>query len=645
MSSLAPNLFDKRFQDLMEIGRALLPSRAPDWTDHNAHDPGITLMELLAWVAEAQLYSLGHMRRDERAAYAALLGVVPGGTHGARGLIWPDSSDPNSPVKTFSMTMVLSKDTVINVIGVDSPTFRPSDTLLWVPGSITALVTRHGDGPTSDHTSANGRSVAFLPFGENAGRRDVLCLGFQCRDDAGLFGKDRQSTRGACWAIGVLAAPPVGGAAATGELRRDFRSPLKATLVNNGQRQAVTVVSDTTQGFLTTGAILLNLDDVVDSPRSFTVELSAPGGLARPPRLLRIQPNVIPVEQGRTISSEAHEANGEPDLSFTLDVPGLRFVAGENPITLEVDEPTGLTTWSPCDRLSECGPDERVYELDARTGQVTFGNGVNGGIPPAGSQVLVTYAVSDGEQGNVARNRKWKVTGIEGVSGINTDPITGGASPSGWIEERREARQRFREDRALITAEDIQAAARELPLLEVARAWVAVPNANGPKTGVLSLVALRSRPDGVEPEQIPETARWLEAIRRGLSARMPLGTRLAVVAPRYKDFSAQAILEAQPRLDPSAVEEAVMKELGKRFTLDGRAEDATPRQPGGPVTKRDIAAWLRAIDTVKRVVELHLLDANGKDVPEISVPRNGLPRWNSKASKFAVRRSGLGSTP
>ena len=100
MSGLTPNLFDKRFGDLLEIGRARLPSLAPDWTDHNAHDPGITLMELLAWVTEAQLYALGHMRRDERAAYAALLGVAPGGAQGARGLIWPDRSDPNSPVTT-----------------------------------------------------------------------------------------------------------------------------------------------------------------------------------------------------------------------------------------------------------------------------------------------------------------------------------------------------------------------------------------------------------------------------------------------------------------------------------------------------------------------------------------------------------------
>src|SRR3954470_13841697 len=97
MKSLAPDLFQRRFSQLMEIGRARLRPLAPEWTDHNAHDPGITLMELLAWVAEAQLYSLSHLRQDERASYAALLGLAETGTRGARGLIWPDHLDPASP--------------------------------------------------------------------------------------------------------------------------------------------------------------------------------------------------------------------------------------------------------------------------------------------------------------------------------------------------------------------------------------------------------------------------------------------------------------------------------------------------------------------------------------------------------------------
>src|SRR5882672_11419114 len=139
MSKLTPNLFQRRFQDLVEIGRARLPSLAPDWTDYNAHDPGITLMELLAWTAEAQLYSLSTLRRDERMAYAALLGLTVSGTQGARGLIWPDRLDPASPVQTFLKNAVLADDTVINVLGVETPTFRPANKFLWVPGRITKL--------------------------------------------------------------------------------------------------------------------------------------------------------------------------------------------------------------------------------------------------------------------------------------------------------------------------------------------------------------------------------------------------------------------------------------------------------------------------------------------------------------------------
>src|SRR6185436_15628598 len=125
MTQLAPNLFQRRFGDLMEIGRARIPALAPEWTDHNAHDPGITLMELLAWVAEAQLYSLSHLRRDERLAYAALLGLAPAGTQPATGLIWPDRLDPNSPNTTFSRSVVISEDALIKLHDTDAPTFTP----------------------------------------------------------------------------------------------------------------------------------------------------------------------------------------------------------------------------------------------------------------------------------------------------------------------------------------------------------------------------------------------------------------------------------------------------------------------------------------------------------------------------------------
>ena len=42
---------------------------------------------------------------------------------------------------------------------------------------------------------------------------------------------------------------------------------------------------------------------------------------------------------------------------------------------------TGVKEWNICERLSEAGPDDNVYEFDTRTGEVSFGNGVNGRIP------------------------------------------------------------------------------------------------------------------------------------------------------------------------------------------------------------------------------------------------------------------------
>src|SRR5450432_2586382 len=89
MTDLTLPLDPLQFEDLFELGRATIPSLAPRWTDHNTHDPGIMLVELLAWIAEAQMYSMSRLRRNERQAYAGLLGVRPRGPVPARGLIWP----------------------------------------------------------------------------------------------------------------------------------------------------------------------------------------------------------------------------------------------------------------------------------------------------------------------------------------------------------------------------------------------------------------------------------------------------------------------------------------------------------------------------------------------------------------------------
>lgn len=51
----APNLDDRRYADIVAEARSLIPRYAPEWTDHNETDPGITLVQLFAWMVEMLL--------------------------------------------------------------------------------------------------------------------------------------------------------------------------------------------------------------------------------------------------------------------------------------------------------------------------------------------------------------------------------------------------------------------------------------------------------------------------------------------------------------------------------------------------------------------------------------------------------------
>ncbi|HEX5283578.1 MAG TPA: baseplate J/gp47 family protein [Bryocella sp.] len=61
------------FRDLVAEGVALLPAVAPEWTNFNAADPGITLLELFAYFTELLLFQCGQITLADRNAFLRLL--------------------------------------------------------------------------------------------------------------------------------------------------------------------------------------------------------------------------------------------------------------------------------------------------------------------------------------------------------------------------------------------------------------------------------------------------------------------------------------------------------------------------------------------------------------------------------------------
>jgi hypothetical protein len=70
-----PNLDDRSFDQLVAEARALIPRNFPLWTDHNPSDPGITLLELFAFLAEAAIYQINRVPERSLEQFAHLVGV------------------------------------------------------------------------------------------------------------------------------------------------------------------------------------------------------------------------------------------------------------------------------------------------------------------------------------------------------------------------------------------------------------------------------------------------------------------------------------------------------------------------------------------------------------------------------------------
>ena len=71
----SPNLDDRSYADLRREALEVVAKLCPEWTDLSASDPGITLLEVFAYLTEALLYRLNRLPEKAYVAFLNLVGI------------------------------------------------------------------------------------------------------------------------------------------------------------------------------------------------------------------------------------------------------------------------------------------------------------------------------------------------------------------------------------------------------------------------------------------------------------------------------------------------------------------------------------------------------------------------------------------
>jgi hypothetical protein len=645
MSGLRLDLDKIHFKELADLGRSMIPTVAPNWTDHNVHDPGIMLMELIAWTADAQVYALSRESRGERAAYGRLLGLELTGPRPATGLVWPFAADaaPGTPVPWAAGTVV-GLSTAVTADRPQAPAFNTARQIELTTASLTQLTTRFADGTTRDWTRANTQQGAtFLPFGENPQKGDRLTLTLE-----GTLVASPAS--GAPISIGfeIVSDPPWSGTDGGGTVGAGSCSPvrLRVSLGDSIGPWPISIAEDTTAGLSHSGVLLLAVDPAVAGRSgrfTLTVE-SESGSFLLPPRVQRTALNVLPVQQVRPVFEAAKSfGRGTLDQSYLLQAPGLMFPVTDRSFRLWVSDGTTLQPWTRIDDLTTADPEAPVYVLAAQDALVTFGNGINGRMPQAEADLSVEYLVTAGAAGNVPRGIQWTVSGVPAPFGSNSEPTSGGADALGLDGLRATARSRVLDARPIVTMADLQSAARAFTDLDVRRALELPPGTGAPRvSGSRILVAVGPHDSQPNASSFTESALWLAEVRRRLVPRLPLGQGLEVIGPRLIDVGLTAHVAAARQLDIDEVRDAIRMMLEAKLAIT--TSDGSPVWPfNRDITLLTVKGWLRNLVGVARVFDITLRSPNllaGGD--RVALGAIELPRLQVASGDITVDRSPVG---
>ncbi len=636
MSLPAPDLDDRRFQELVDDAKRLVQRRCPEWTDHNVSDPGVTLIETFAFMVDQLLYRLNRVPDRLYVKFLDLVGIRPYPPTAARTSVnfWL-SAPQDEAVTVPEATRVATPRT-----GDDDPVVFRTDVRLEIPPcELTAVGTAPAEATPSLHTDRFELGEGFAAFSEPPTPGDALLIGLSAATPrcAVLLRFDCE-TEG----VGVDPDDP----------------PLAWEAWTDDGWQPCELHRDGTGGLNRTG------DVVIHVPPDHTTSAIArrPAGWIRA-RVVETRPDqhgysaspridglTAATVGGNAPATHAETVDGE-HLGVSEGVPGQRFALRRSPVLTDVEPPVvevggedGDRTWERVDDFVGSGPDDRHFTLDAATGEIVFGPAVrdpdgslrqHGAVPPKGADLRVPrYAVGGGRRGNVGagalRVLKRSIPYVTAVD--NPRPATGGVDGESIDEVRSRAPTSLRTRQRAVTAEDHEHLVRRAAP-EFARVVCLEMDPDRPEGGGVRILVV---PEVEEPigeasvEELRPRDDVLERVRDDLESRRTVGTRVRVEPPTYRPVTVAVLLRtAAPGTD--RIEAGARAALYRYLSPLVGGPDGAGWPVGRTVHVRELHGVLQQVPDVRYLEDARLYPVDpstgerGDAVEELELPPTGLP--------------------
>jgi predicted phage baseplate assembly protein len=609
-------LDDLRFQELVNECRKSINKHCPEWTEVNVSDPGITLIELFAWMTDMLSYRINRLPEKLHVALLSLLDVRlrPPKAAGTE-LRFTFEHPPTRPVRIPAWeTEVATQRTQMHGPIV----FQTNTDFVIRPVRPAVCLFKRGSEwlniPVGDGRAQPQGDDCFA-FSEEPLPDDCIMLGFDRPLDRLLMrvDVDCMAARGVgvnpkepplAWQVsvphverGVAPADAHDRAAgpADAHVERVDAPPDAPAVAGEGNwSQAIKPLRDTTEGFnVERGSIELDMPSRTAAlplerrsrPRYWLrCSVLAPSAGARdnryqtPPQIFSLTAAplgaTVPAEHLQRVREELlGHSDGTPGQTFRLRcAPILPALDAEH---VEVRNPDSdrWEHWSRVETFAESGREDHHYMLDESAGAIELGPAVRqsngtfrqyGAIPAQRSELRFSaYRHGGGTLGNVAEETLTRLRRpIPGVRSVTNPQAAGGGVDAESLElARARASSMLRTRTRAVTREDFEDLSR-VASARVARAHcVPVGDAGVPCVYLVPKVVQSPAARRLDPRELKGDRDLLGDVKRSLDECRLVGTTVCLAIARFRAVRVAVRAVASPSTEAKGVEDRILDAL------------------------------------------------------------------------------------